>query len=100
MTKSRGIGRGGKRKGAGRPRGVPKKSLRIPIEVAETIQENDLELEKVIRRSRLIEFEGGEVYYLEDEEKYLVAVEDLQELGYRVTSQAGVEKVYKVYLSN
>jgi hypothetical protein len=100
MTKSRGIGRGGKREGSGRPKGkgIPKKNIRVPIEVAETIKEDNIELEKVIRRSRIIDFTEGQIYYLEDSQKYLIAVDDLEELGYRVVSHGGITNICKVHL--
>ena len=98
MTKSRGIGRGGKREGAGRPKGIPKKSVRIPIEVAEAIPQDNAELEKLIRRSSRIDFTGGQLYYLEDSQKYLIAVDDLESLGYRVVSNGGITNICKVYL--
>ncbi len=100
MTKSRGIGRGGKREGSGRPKGkgIPKKNIRVPIEVAETIKEDNIELEKVIRRSRIIDFTEGQIYYLEDSQKYLIAVDDLEELGYRVVGSSGTKKICKVRL--
>jgi len=98
MTKSRGIGRGGKREGSGRPKGVPKKSVRVPVEVAESIPQDHAELEEVIRRSRIIDFTQGQLYYLEDSQKYLIAVEDLEELGYRVVNNGGTKKIYKVRL--
>ncbi len=98
MTKSRGIGRGGKREGSGRPKGVPKKSVRVPVDVAEAIPQDHAELEKVIRLSRIIDFTQGQLYYLEDSQKYLIAVDDLQELGYRVVGSSGTKKICKVRL--
>ncbi len=98
MTKSRGIGRGGKREGSGRPKGIPKKSVRVPVAVAQAIPQDNAELEEVIRRSRIIDFAEGQLYYLEDSQKYLIAVDDLQKLGYRVVSNSGIKKICKVRL--
>lgn len=98
MTKSRGIGRGGNREGSGRPKGIPKKSVRVPVEVAQAIPQDNAELEKVIRRSRIIDFTEGQIYYLEDSQKYLIAVDDLQELGYRVVNNGGIKKICNIRL--
>lgn len=91
-------GHGGKRQGAGRRKGIPKKSVRVPVEVAEAIQQDTGKLENLIEQSKTIDFTGGKIYWGDclGGGEFLIPLSELTRLGYKVVARNRYENLIKL----
>ncbi len=93
-------GHGGKRKGAGRPKGTPKINVRVPVEVAQAIQQDTGKLENLIEQSKTIDFTGKKLYWAdclkESTDEFFILLSDLKKLGYEVVLQDSGDSIIKL----